>query len=299
MAENIILRNKFFVADKLLDGVTRITGLAGELCYLIEGTERTLLIDGLSGVGSLRAFVRELTELPVTRVATHGHIDHIGAAWEYGEVFIHPDDIALMYTEMHSSVESRLKFTGSNPAMEKRTKTREEDVPPAHGIKTYPVYDGDVFQLGGMKIEVIGVPGHTYGTLVFLDRAKRVVYSGDACNINTLLHLVGSTTVEEYLQSLQHFKTFQKDFDVTYGGHIRSAVPNTIIDDGIAMCRRILNETDEAVPLGSYAQGAFLASDRGADYVPKCGGYCNIVYRKDMKQKRVHPEILGAPNYYR
>lgn len=299
MSEHIILQNKFFTADRLENGVIRITGLAGELCYLIEGSERALLIDGLSGVGSLRAFVRELTELPVTMAATHGHIDHVGAGWEYGELFIHPDDIALMYTPMHSSVERRLEFTGANPmGLEKRTEVKESDVPVAHGIKTYPVYDGDVFDLGGTRIEVIGVPGHTYGSLVFLDREKRVIYSGDACNMNTLLNLAGSTTIEEYLESLHHFKIFQKDFDVMYGGHGREAVPNSIIDDAIAMCNRILEEQDEAVPV-DFGEGAFLASDRGADYMPKCGGQCNIMYRKDMLRKRSHPEIQGVPNYYR
>ena len=51
-----------------------IAGMGGELCYLVEGTERALLIDGLSGVGSLKAFVRELTELPVTMVITGKNI---------------------------------------------------------------------------------------------------------------------------------------------------------------------------------------------------------------------------------
>ena len=88
-----IMQNKFFKAERKNDHVLQITGLAGERAYLIEGKEKALLIDGLTGVGSLRAFVRELTELPVTMAATHGHLDHIGAAFEYGELLIHPKDI--------------------------------------------------------------------------------------------------------------------------------------------------------------------------------------------------------------
>ena len=57
--------SKFFTAHRIFDNVTQIGGLGGELCYLIEGSEKALLIDGLSGVGSLKAFVRELTDLPV------------------------------------------------------------------------------------------------------------------------------------------------------------------------------------------------------------------------------------------
>ena len=74
-----MIMNKFFTAEKILPNVTRITGLGGEHAYLIEGEKRALLIDGLTGVGSLKAFVRELTELPVMLAITHGHIDHCGA----------------------------------------------------------------------------------------------------------------------------------------------------------------------------------------------------------------------------
>ena len=296
------MQNKFFSTDKLSDSVTRIHGMGGELCYLIEGNERALLIDGLTGVGSLKAFVRELTELPVMMAATHGHIDHVGAAWEYGEVFINPDDIALMYTPHHSEPAGRLGFASapSFTGEPKRTVPTLADVPAPRPVKTYPIYEGDIFDLGGIQIEVIQVPGHTQGTVVFLDRAARVVYSGDACNANTLLCLPGSTTIEEYKESLLHFKTFQKDFDVMYGGHGAVAVPNTIIDDGIAMCERILSGTDESVETPAIDGGtAFLGSARGTNYFPVCGGLCNIMYAKDMIHKRPHPVIKDAPNLYR
>ena len=296
------MQNKFFSTDKLSDSVTRIHGMGGELCYLIEGNERALLIDGLTGVGSLKAFVRELTELPVMMAATHGHIDHVGAAWEYGEVFINPDDIALMYTPHHSEPAGRLGFASapSFTGEPKRTVPTLADVPAPRPVKTYPIYEGDIFDLGGIQIEVIQVPGHTQGTVVFLDRAARAVYSGDACNGNTLLCLPGSTTIEEYKESLLHFKTFQKDFDVMYGGHGAVAVPNTIIDDGIAMCERILAGTDESVETPAIDGGtAFLGSARGANYFPVCGGLCNIMYAKDMIHKRPHPVIKDAPNLYR
>ena len=91
------MESKFFKAEKIYDNVTLIAGLGGEQSYLIEGSEKALLIDGLAGVGSLKAFVRELTDLPVTLVNTHGHVDHIGADFEYGEVYIDPADIALLY----------------------------------------------------------------------------------------------------------------------------------------------------------------------------------------------------------
>ena len=296
------MQNKFFSTDRISDRVTRIHGMGGELCYLIEGDERALLIDGLAGVGSLKAFVRELTELPVVMAATHGHIDHVGAAWEYGECFINPDDIALMYTPTHSAPEGRLGFASAPSPMggEKRTKPVLSDVPAPHPVKTYPIYEGDIFDLGGVEIEVVSVPGHTQGTVVFLDRAARVIYSGDACNVNTLVCQPCSTTIEEYKESLLHFKSYQKDFDVMYGGHGAVAIPNTIIDDAIAMCERILAGTDEAVETPAIGGGtALLGSARGENYLPACGGFANIMYRKEMLHKRPHPVIKDEPNLHR
>ena len=234
--------------------------------------------------------------------ATHGHIDHVGAAWEYGECYINPDDIALMYTPVHSAPEGRLGFASAPSPMggEKRTKPVLSDVPAPHPVKTYPIYEGDIFDLGGVEIEVVAVPGHTQGTVVFLDRAARVIYSGDACNVNTLVCQPCSTTIEEYKESLLHFKSYQKDFDVMYGGHGAVAIPNTIIDDAIAMCERILAGTDEAVETPAIGGGtALLGSARGANYLPVCGGFANIMYRKEMLHKRPHPVIKDEPNLHR
>lgn len=271
-------QSKFFKAQKLFDNVTVIGGLGGELCYLIEGTQRALLIDGLTGVGSLKAFVRELTDLPVQIVNTHGHVDHCGANFEYGACMIHPADIELMYE--HSDPEKRFDFiTHTAPPS---VKPQFEDVVPPCPIKTFPVYDGDKIDLGGTVLEVIGVPGHSKGTIVLLDRARRVVYSGDACNRNTLLFFDGSaTTIEEYKESLLHFKSFMPDFDVLYGGHGMEAVPKCIIDEAIELCDEIMAGTDDAVPADSMGRPCFYAKKKDDHFRRLDGKIANIAYAKE------------------
>lgn len=294
------MRNKFFIATKLSDYVTAIDGMGTERAFLIEGRERALLIDGLTGIGSLKSFVRELTELPVMLALTHGHVDHAGAVYEYGECFMHPDDIALMYTPHHSSIEGRYGFvSGANANSANPYMPRIEDVIPPRPVKTYPLYDGDIFDLGGVQIEAIHVPGHTSGSLVFLDRASRIIYSGDACNGNTLLCLDGSTTIEEYRQSLLHFKTFQPYFDVMYGGHDPNPSPNTIIDEAIELCDMIMSRTDDKVPTAFQGMPAFLGLHRGDNGRPIRGGYADIMYREDMIFRREKPVIQGAPITWR
>ena len=294
------MQNKFFTAKKIYDNVTCIAGMGGELCYLGEGKERALLIDGLSGVGSLRAFVRELTELPVTLVITHGHVDHAPAIYEFGEGYIHPDDIPLMYSPLHSSMERRLNFAlGGKRMGTLRTEPTMADVIPSVPVKTYPVYDGDIFDLGGTQIEVVHVPGHTYGSIALIDKDNRACYTGDCCNVNTLLFLPGSTTIEEYKESLLHFKTKQGDFDVCWGGHGASSVPNTVIDEGIELCDEILAGTDDAVETDYTGRPCIYARKKGERFNRLDGGVMNIAYSREMLHKRSHPVIKGEPNLYK
>ena len=294
------MENKFFTSKKIYDNVTCIAGMGGELCYLVEGKERALLIDGLSGVGSLKAFVRELTELPVTLVITHGHVDHAPAIYEFGEGYIHPDDIALMYSPLHSSMERRLNFAlGGKRMGTLRTEPTMADVIPSVPVKTYPVYDGDIFDLGGTQIEVVHVPGHTYGSIALIDKDNRACYTGDCCNANTLLFLPGSTTIEEYKESLLHFKTKQGDFDVCWGGHGAGSVPNTVIDEGIALCDEILAGTDDAVETDYTGRPCIYAKKKGERFNRLDGGVMNIAYSREMLHKRPHPVIKGEPNLYK
>ena len=46
--------------------------------YLLEGTDRSLLIDSGLGICNIYDEVRMLTDKPVIAVATHIHWDHIG-----------------------------------------------------------------------------------------------------------------------------------------------------------------------------------------------------------------------------
>ncbi len=284
-----IRENSFFEAMKIREDLWQILGQGGELCYLLEGEEKAILIDGLVGAGSLKAFVRELTDKPVTMILTHGHLDHTGAVWEYGECLMHPDDIALMYSQRHSGVLERYHFakmqgplaTHQNPSL------TPDDIIPPKAVRTYPLYDGDIIDAGGIQLEAIAVPGHTFGTLVFLDRKNRVLFSGDACNINTLLGMTGCTSIEQYLESLRHLESFSEAFDVMYGGHGRDCVPNTIVNDAISMCGRILAGTDDAEPAKSMdGEDVFYGSNHRPDYLPACGGLANIQYSRDRLYKK-------------
>lgn len=185
--------------------------------------------------------------------------------------------MALLYE--HGDPQGRLAFTqGSMGPGSARIQPRPDDVVQPCPVKTYPIYDGHVFDLGGVELEVVGVPGHTFGTVVLLDRARRIVYSGDACNANTLLFLPGSTTIEEYRESLLHFQSFQPYFDGMYGGHGPGPVPKHIIDEAIQLCGEIMEGTDDRVEAEFLGRPCYYARKKGPDFRREDGGIANIAY---------------------
>jgi glyoxylase-like metal-dependent hydrolase (beta-lactamase superfamily II) len=274
------MKSKFFEAQKIMDNVTMISGLAGELCYLVEGRETALLVDGLSGIGSLKAFVRELTDKPVELVLTHSHPDHMGAAFEYGRCYIHPDDISGLYEA--GDAERRYSFAAAGA---KDFTLRMEDAVPCTPVCTLPVADGHIFDLGGTQLEVIAVPGHTWGHIVLLDRAARVVYSGDAVNCNTLMFL-GGASIEEYRESLLHLQSYEYAFDVLWGGHGGVSVPKRIVPEAIGLCEEIMAGTDQKAPGDFMGRTALYAREKDENFRRYDGGIANIAYSTDRIWKK-------------
>ena len=293
-----IKENRYFKAYEISDSSIAIEGMGGELCYLLKGNEQALLIDALCGEGSLKTFVGELTELPVTVALTHGHLDHVGGAYEYGECLIHPADIGALYTEHTFGKPDRRQFAASFSGAQHEDLTEDEMVP-GSVMKTYPIMDGNVIKLGSKDVLVIGVPGHTRGTVVFLDIKERILYSGDACNVNTLLDLTGATTVEEYEESLRHLKEFQKDFDGMYGGHGLNLVPGVIVDEGLDLCAAIMERKDAAVVTPAFDGSiSLVAKERIPGVCQNADGtICNIAYKEDriFKKEVWYDDTLPVP----
>ena len=289
------MENKFFSSCAIDDRTTIITGLAGENCILFEGEHHALLFDSLTGAGSLKAYVRELTDLPVIPVLSHAHPDHEGGFFEYGACCMHPDDIPLLYSDFSAGLERRLEFVNTEVpyAPPHRTKARHEDMIPPCAIRTYPVYEGRVFDLGGRQLEVIHVPGHTRGSIVLLEKELHSLYTADAINPNTLLHLPNGTTVEEYKESAEHLKTYQPLFDRVYTGHSAEAIPASVVDDAVFVCERILAGEDAAIPEEGFGGSYYRAMEVTPEFRPAYGGYSNICYRKD----RVHGKSMPYPDH--
>lgn len=165
----------------------------GHLCYnesvyLIEGSEKALLIDAGTMLRHLDKAVAQLTDKPVTLVATHVHGDHTGMAInQFPELYINPADVA----QMGDGVDEAAATAGTM------------------SCKVRFLRDGQVFDLGGREIEVVYTPGHTPGSTTFIDKANHYGFSGDSfgstnllltTNFNTLINTAGRmrATMDKY-----------------------------------------------------------------------------------------------------
>lgn len=267
-----------FRSEKISEHVTRIYGLTEEQMYLVEGSQKAALIDTGSGAGSLRGYVETLTDKPVTVLLTHGHVDHAMGAPEFDTVYMNRED-DYIYAE-HCGLEVRKGYLSQAPDF---AGIVEEDYIPVTAADTFlDMKEGDVFELGGVAIEIYACPGHTLGSVCMLIREERTLLTGDACNTFTFLfddYSVGLSTYEKNLKALKA-KTAGK-YDRIYLSHGPGReYPVELIDEVIEVCEDIKSGNVDDVPFEFMGRQAFVAKAMEPGGGRLDGKLGNIVYNK-------------------
>lgn len=243
--------------------------------FLLVGEEKALLIDTGTGVFDLPELLASITDKPIMAALTHGHVDHAGGIGWFDKIYLHPDDFNMAASVPY---EQRVGYAGMlsmNPAapVKPEDTVRFEKLP-----EMLPLKENDVIDLGGRKVVVYETPGHTQGGLSFLDVRERIIYTGDACNGNTLLLFGPSspkTTIESLLRTSEKIVSLKPFYDRNYNGHIGfggsgSCRPQSynIADDMASLCRDIISGevkgTTEPMSIAGMTPIETLAARRGA-----------------------------------
>jgi len=215
--------------------------LAPSTMYLIEGSQSALLIDTGMGPEDLSAFVSKLTNKPVIVALTHGHGDHSAGAKYFKEVYLDARD---------------LKIAGN-----------------MGNAKILNLKEGQIFDLGGIKIETIAIPGHTPGSVAFLDRTNQCIFTGDGIGSGSVWMQLGhSLSLEVYLSAVKKVEAMLPSFKLIWYGHEEQLkekpAPAQYLADMKKAAERILaGETGEASPSGGNDKALALRN-----------GTANIVY---------------------
>lgn len=265
----------FFKSEKIAEGTYQIenafTGGFSTYAYLAEGSEYSLLIDTILGWGDLKAYCGTLTDKPVKVVNTHAHWDHVGGNFHFDSCYMPVRDIPYFQTAIGFTKETVFEQAKMSALDEyKELLICDDNYADTKPLKVFPVSDGDIFDLGDRRIEVVEVGGHTPGSIVLIDDKTRIAFCGDACNGNTLLEFKTSLPVNVYLKNLKRLAEFSDRFDMMYGGH--EVFDKSIIDEGIETAERVVAGTDDKYPAkgilgydicyaGAKKEGAFERVD--------------------------------------
>ncbi|MGN0352930.1 MAG: MBL fold metallo-hydrolase [Roseburia sp.] len=238
-----------FRYEEITPHIRRIRSTPDVCMYLVEGEHKAALIDTGNGVGDLKGYVDTLLNgKPYDVILTHGHVDHASGADQFGDnVYLNPLDYQLSLT--HCSIEHRKNSFAHWREMFPGTMQEFEDdeFVQVRQREYKTLNDGQRFDLGGVTLEAIHVPGHTQGMTMILDIEERVILFGDGCGVGVLLLADETSTVSEYRDSLLKLKKHENRYDRVLRQHGSCESPKSVLDDNIEVCEKILNGTADAV----------------------------------------------------
>ena len=253
-------RRDRYEAEMLCPGVFYIEDFNDDSMYLVEGRDKALLIDTGLGDGDPLAFAQTLTALPVELAVTHAHLDHMRHSHRFARFYMSKKDLPLLPRVQDSFPEN--------------TSTAEQVI---------DIRDGDAIDLGGVAIEVAEVGGHTPGSVVFIDRTHKCLFTGDALGLWMQVPMaLPISTYRDNLLRLQA-KLAQPGYTelAFLGGHRRQEggvhpgepyVPNSYekLEDMVALCNKLLAGEAEGEPYPvDFGEPAFAVSYKTANMVYK------------------------------
>ena len=173
--------------------------------YLLNGTERSLLIDTGLGICNIYDEVIKLTDKPVTAVATHIHWDHIGGHKFFPDFYAHEDELNWLNGEFPLTLEQI-----------KDMVVDRCDLPEGYNVDNYKFFQGtptiilkdnDIIDIGGRSIQVLHTPGHSPGHICFFEKERGYLFTGDLVYKDTLFAYYPSTDPKAYLKSIERVAT--------------------------------------------------------------------------------------------
>jgi hydroxyacylglutathione hydrolase len=211
----------------------------------VIGNKKAAIIDTGLGLADLRKFLEQFTDLPIIVLNTHGHPDHVGANQLFDMSYIAKEDEQAMLgvtREKRLSDYKNMFMPDNEEMIAFAEKSMVADKPFKYGF----IKDGEKIDLGGVELEVVAFPGHSLGSVTFLDRRDGVVFTGDE-----ILFRIGIGTRESlttYLKALDNFAERSRGIEVLINGHQWQPMNRYDIQEERELAQGILDGTIKGVP---------------------------------------------------
>ena len=179
--------------------------------YLIIGDERAIMFDAGSGERpagsqSMRAVAERYTTKPITLLLSHFHYDHIYDATAFDGVTLvdHPD--------IRANITNGMFTIGPWESLDAQWHSLKVDAMTA---------DGDEIDLGGRKLEVLNLPGHTTESVVLFDRSRNQVFAGDFVyrHLGGIIAFAPGSNLEAYKTSSGRLLQLTNADTLLFGAH--------------------------------------------------------------------------------
>lgn len=195
---------------KMRNGVWRIED-NGVRFFVIEGEEKAALIDSGREVPNAFEIATGLTKKPLIMMNTHADNDHISGNLHFSDIYMNPAEFSFYHKKV------------------------------PYGQNMHALWEGDLIDLGNHVLEVISLPGHTPGSIAFLDYKYHVLISGDPILKDGTIFMWGEARdIDAYILSLQHLKKWDGQFTEIWPSHASIPVAPSMIDELIEQTLLIL-----------------------------------------------------------
>jgi len=148
---------------------TLVVGQLQTNCYLVadQKSRAAVVIDPGDGAEYIHNKIRDLELIPTKIVATHGHFDHILAAFEIQQAYKIPFLINAKDTFLVERMQDTAKFF---------LKINIHQIPPhVDG----DLKEGSKINFGSLTFKVIETPGHTPGSVCLYFEDSKIMFTGD------------------------------------------------------------------------------------------------------------------------